>query len=99
MQQQKLALTLTLEKQQLHLFLMIITPLTFHVGVHICCRMVEIADLNDQWAEYAGPGGWNGRTCDNQNKILHLSLQIACHSAVFLHWHVFTMGLTLYCRF
>jgi len=22
-------------------------------------RMVEIADLNDQWAEYAGPGGWN----------------------------------------
>jgi hypothetical protein len=30
---------------------------------------------------------------------LHLSLQIACHSAVFLHWHVFTMGLTLYCRF
>ncbi|CAK9215657.1 unnamed protein product [Sphagnum troendelagicum] len=21
--------------------------------------MVEIADLNDQWAEYAGPGGWN----------------------------------------
>lgn len=55
--------------------------------------MVEIADLNDRWAEYAGPGGWNGRTCDNQNKILHLSLQIACHSAVFLHLACIYHGL------
>lgn len=23
--------------------------------------MTTIADLNDQWASYAGPGGWNGR--------------------------------------
>lgn len=23
--------------------------------------MTEIADLNDKWAAYAGPGGWNGR--------------------------------------
>lgn len=23
--------------------------------------MTSIADLNDKWAAYAGPGGWNGR--------------------------------------
>lgn len=23
--------------------------------------MTTIADLNDKWAAYAGPGGWNGR--------------------------------------
>jgi len=22
--------------------------------------MTTIADLNDRWAAYAGPGGWNG---------------------------------------
>lgn len=22
--------------------------------------MTTIADLNDKWAAYAGPGGWNG---------------------------------------
>ena len=22
--------------------------------------MTTIADLNDKWASYAGPGGWNG---------------------------------------
>lgn len=24
--------------------------------------MTTIADLNDKWAAYAGPGGWNGKT-------------------------------------
>lgn len=24
--------------------------------------MTTIADLNDKWAAYAGPGGWNGNT-------------------------------------
>lgn len=23
--------------------------------------MTTIADLNDKWAAYAGPGGWNGK--------------------------------------
>lgn len=23
--------------------------------------MTTIADINDKWAAYAGPGGWNGR--------------------------------------
>ena len=23
--------------------------------------MTAIADINDKWAAYAGPGGWNGR--------------------------------------
>jgi hypothetical protein len=23
--------------------------------------MTTIADLNDKWASYAGPGGWNGK--------------------------------------
>lgn len=23
--------------------------------------MTTIADMNDKWASYAGPGGWNGK--------------------------------------
>ena len=25
----------------------------------LCCRMIDIADENDKWWSYAGPGGWN----------------------------------------
>lgn len=26
----------------------------------IISSMTTIADINDKWASYAGPGGWNG---------------------------------------
>lgn len=29
--------------------------------LHFWFSMTTIADLNDKWAAYAGPGGWNGR--------------------------------------
>lgn len=32
--------------------------------------MTTIADLNDKWASYAGPGGWNGKGDDCILKIL-----------------------------
>ena len=35
--------------------------------------MISRADLNDEWASYAGPGGWNG-------KNPHLSLVLYIES-------------------
>lgn len=32
----------------------------------IICSMTTLADLNDKWASYAGPGGWNGRSYNIQ---------------------------------
>lgn len=29
--------------------------------VRVFDSMTTIADLNDKWAAYAGPGGWNGK--------------------------------------
>lgn len=29
--------------------------------VSLLLSMTTIADLNDKWAAYAGPGGWNGK--------------------------------------
>ena len=26
-----------------------------------CSSMTTLADINNKWAAYAGPGGWNGR--------------------------------------
>ncbi|PWA59596.1 alpha-galactosidase 3 [Artemisia annua] len=35
--------------------------------------MTSIADLNDKWAAYAGPGGWNGR--DKSSRVfIHIGL-------------------------
>ena len=31
------------------------------VFVLLLLSMTTIADLNDKWAAYAGPGGWNGK--------------------------------------
>lgn len=31
--------------------------------------MTTIADLNDKWASYAGPGGWNGSTISLLNFV------------------------------
>lgn len=28
---------------------------------HVLYSMTTIADLNDKWAAYAGPSGWNGK--------------------------------------
>ena len=35
--------------------------------------MTSIADLNDKWAAYAGPGGWNGRN-KSYRVFIHIGL-------------------------
>lgn len=32
--------------------------------------MTTIADLNDKWASYAGPGGWNGNVIESKALFL-----------------------------
>lgn len=47
-----------------------------------CFSMMAIADKNDKWASYAGPGGWNGRsfrpvnTSSNQHAFTWMSCNL-----------------------
>lgn len=32
--------------------------------------MTDIADKNNKWASYAGPGGWNGKYANEEYKLI-----------------------------
>jgi len=55
--------------------------------------MTDIADKNNKWASYAGPGGWNGNcvnydykltTIFHVSKILKVGIIYCCGISVFL---------------
>jgi hypothetical protein len=45
--------------------------------------MTSRADQNDDWASYAGPGGWNGEACCS----LTISQQPNCFFSLDKLWH------------
>lgn len=40
----------------------------------LICSMTAIADLNDKWAAYSGPGGWNGMDLLIEHNIMSIYL-------------------------
>lgn len=45
--------------------------------------MTTIADINNKWAAYAGPGGWNGDNILTPNFIKDIALIFQLISSVF----------------
>lgn len=54
--------------------------------------MTTIADLNDKWAAYAGPGGWNGTLrplysiCEYLPTFIELGLMVFGRSGYVRSW-------------
>jgi hypothetical protein len=71
----------------------------FYTHIRNFCSMVGIAELNNEWADYAAPGGWNGKThsldCSTALMIQFLLHCCFIHQPIFRpnHFHV-----TFFCR-
>jgi len=51
--------------------------------------MISRADLNDKWASYAGPGGWNGKN-PHHSLALYIVINLRlCPCTIFIYYNIF----------
>lgn len=57
--------------------------------------MTTLADLNDKWAAYAGPGGWNGENLE-LCEYVDIKAQLFGPSSFILFTIIFYLGRSRY---